>query len=73
MEVRGRDMKLQGRPIRVVAIMDISERKRLEADLRRAAQEWRESFDALAEGILVVDGRDRIVRCNQAALLHSGR
>jgi signal transduction histidine kinase/ActR/RegA family two-component response regulator len=49
------------------------EMRRLEADLRRAAFEWRETFDGLSLGVVVVDGEGRIVRGNRAAVEHSGR
>jgi PAS domain S-box-containing protein len=56
-----------------VSIIDIRERKRLEADLRRAAVEWRQTFDGLPLGVLVVDGEGRVVRANRTAVEHSGR
>ena len=49
------------------------ERRRLEADLRRAAFEWRETFDGLPLGVAVVDAGGRIVRANRTAVEHSGR
>jgi len=49
------------------------ERRRLEADLRRAAFEWREAFDGLPEGVVVVDARGRIQRVNRTAVDYSGR
>ncbi|HSD30122.1 MAG TPA: PAS domain S-box protein, partial [Vicinamibacteria bacterium] len=52
---------------------DVSERRRLEADLRRAALEWRETFDGLPLGVVVVDGEGRILRGNRAAVERSGR
>jgi len=52
---------------------DVTERRRLEADLRRAAYEWRETFDGLPLGVLVVDGSGRTVRANRTAVQHSGR
>jgi PAS domain S-box-containing protein len=52
---------------------DVTERRGLEADLRRAAFEWREAFDGLPEGVVVVDGRGQIQRVNRAAVEHSGR
>jgi len=52
---------------------DITERRRLEADLRRAALEWRATFDGLPLGVVVVDAEDRIVRGNRAAVQQSGR
>ena len=56
-----------------LGIIDIGERKRLEADLRRAALEWRQTFDGLPLGVLVVDGDGRVVRANRTAVEHSGR
>jgi PAS domain S-box-containing protein len=52
---------------------DVTERRRLEADLRRAAFEWRETFDGLSLGVVVVDGEGRVVRGNRAAVDESGR
>ncbi|HEX9186674.1 MAG TPA: ATP-binding protein [Vicinamibacteria bacterium] len=52
---------------------DVTERRRLEADLRRAAFEWRETFDGLPLGVAVVDAAGRIVRANRTAVEHSGR
>ena len=52
---------------------DVTERRRLEADLRRAAIEWREAFDGLPLGVLVVDGEGRVVRANRTAVELSGR
>ena len=51
---------------------DVTERRRLEADLRRAAVEWRETFDGLPIGVVVVDGAARVVRANRAAVEYSG-
>ena len=44
-----------------MSIIDIGERKGLEADLRRAALEWRQTFDGLPLGVLVVDGDGMVV------------
>jgi PAS domain S-box-containing protein len=52
---------------------DVTERRRLEAGLRRAAFEWREAFDGLPLGVVVVDAEGRIVRANRAAVELSGR
>ncbi len=52
---------------------DVTERRRLEEDLRRAAVEWREAFDGLPLGVVVVDKEGRIVRANRAAVEQSGR
>ncbi len=74
-EVRARSLPLRGRTIRVSALRDVSARveaeerqRHLEAELRRAAEEWRRTFDALDLGILLVDAGGRIVRLNRGAL-----
>ncbi len=52
---------------------DVTERRRLEADVGRAAHEWREAFDGLPLGVVVVDAEGRIVRANRTAVDLSGR
>ncbi len=47
-------------------ILDISERKRAEEDLRRAKREWERTFDSVPDLIAVLDNQHRIVRVNQA-------
>ena len=49
------------------------ERRRLEADLRRAAVEWRDAFDGLPIGVLVVDAEGHVVRANRTAVEHAGK
>jgi len=71
-EVRVVRLPGSGRLLRL-SIIDISERKRLEADLRRAAVEWRQTFDGLPLGVVVVDGGGRVVRANRTAVACSGR
>ena len=39
----------------------------LEETLRTAAQEWRITFDAIQEGIFLLDAEGRVLRCNRAA------
>ncbi len=52
---------------------DVTDRRRLEADLRRAAIEWRETFDGLPLGVLVVDAEGRVIRANRTVVEHSGK
>jgi PAS domain S-box-containing protein len=74
-EVRARSLPYGDRTLRISAIRDISERaeaeerqRRLEAELRQAAHEWRQTFDALDLGIVLADAEGRIVRLNRGAL-----
>ncbi|MFI5007285.1 MAG: PAS domain S-box protein [Solirubrobacterales bacterium] len=74
-EIRARSLPRGDRTVRVSAVRDVSARvqaeerqSRLEADLRQAADEWRQTFDALDLGILLADAEGRIVRLNRGAL-----
>ena len=74
-EVRARSVPYQGRSVRLSAVRDISERalaearqRQLEADLRAAAEEWRQTFDALEIGLVLADPEGRLVRLNRKAL-----
>jgi PAS domain S-box-containing protein len=56
-----------GRIVGVVAVIrDITERKRVEEELRRATEEWEQTFDAVPDAVAILDAEHRIVRVNQA-------
>ncbi|MFQ6094259.1 MAG: PAS domain S-box protein, partial [bacterium] len=46
--------------------IDITEQKRSEEVLRLAAQQWRETFDAMADSVSIIDTKGRIQRTNRA-------
>jgi PAS domain S-box-containing protein len=52
---------------------ELAERGRAEAALERSAQDWSATFDALREGVLVLDRSGAIRRCNRAILALVGR
>jgi PAS domain S-box-containing protein len=84
-ETRGGDRRLiswinrtvddrAGEPMYVLGTgTDVTGRRQLEAALRRAAVEWRDTFDGLPIGVVVVDAAGRVVRANRAAIEHSDR
>ena len=45
---------------------EISERKKGEAELRRAKEEWERTFDAVPDLISIIDDQHQIVRANRA-------
>lgn len=45
---------------------EILERRRGEEELRTAAHKWRTTFDAMRDGILLLDPNNQILQCNQA-------
>jgi GAF domain-containing protein len=60
------------------ALRDVSARvraeerqQRLEEDLRQAAEEWRQTFDALDLGIVLADAEARVIRMNRGALVEA--
>ena len=52
---------------------DVTERRGLEADLRRAAFEWREAFDGLPRVSWWSTRKARVQRVNRTAVEYSGR
>lgn len=57
-----------GRDHFVVAILrDISERKLMEEEIKRARDDWEEVFSSIRDAVLLVDGSHKVVRTNQAA------
>src|SRR5205085_1206847 len=51
---------------------EITEQKRLQRELERAADDWKQTFDAVHTPILVTERSGAIVRVNDAALALSG-
>ncbi|MFO7773563.1 MAG: PAS domain S-box protein [Dehalococcoidia bacterium] len=49
-----------------VFVRDITERKQAEEAVRRAAQEWRETFDSISDAISIHDKDYKIQRANRA-------
>jgi PAS domain S-box-containing protein/putative nucleotidyltransferase with HDIG domain len=47
-------------------ITDITVQKQMEEHLRAASQEWRTTFDAIGDGVCLLDGANQILKCNQA-------
>jgi len=45
---------------------DRAERKRMEKLLTAAAQQWRDTFDAISDGVLLLDSDYTVLRCNKA-------
>ena len=68
--VRDNDGKIIGS---VSVVRDITGRKRAEAALREAAQQWQATFDGVTDAIFLLDGEQHIMRCNQAAARLLGR
>ena len=55
-----------GREFIVGIIRDVSEHKRLEQNLLKAAFEWRRTFDSITDFVSLLDRESRILRVNRA-------
>jgi PAS domain S-box-containing protein len=50
----------------VIAIRDITERKRMEDELRNAKEEWEKTFNAVPDLIIILSNDHKIIRVNRA-------
>ncbi|GAF88335.1 unnamed protein product [marine sediment metagenome] len=48
------------------AVMEITERKSAEEKIRRAAEEWKKTFDSISDFIFILDPDFNIVKANKA-------
>ncbi|MEA1968909.1 MAG: PAS domain-containing protein [Thermodesulfobacteriota bacterium] len=51
---------------------DITDRKKIEAELKQAKEEWEQTFDAVPDLIMIIDNNHRIVRANKAMADRAG-
>ncbi len=65
-ECQARSIVWKGRPARVVAIRDVTERRRAEQALRDSEAQWERTFDAVSELVCMLDANHRIMRVNRA-------
>jgi PAS domain S-box-containing protein len=49
----------------LIAAIDITERKRAQAELIISSAQWKTTFDAVNDGICLLDNDHRILRCNK--------
>jgi len=47
---------------------DITERKRAEAKIRKAAEEWQTTFDSISDMVMLLDREYKIVQINEASI-----
>ncbi|PKN40072.1 MAG: hypothetical protein CVU60_17565 [Deltaproteobacteria bacterium HGW-Deltaproteobacteria-18] len=74
-----RDVEVYSGPVRhknkdilFSIVFDISERKRAEADLIQARQDWEDIFQAIGHSTLILDSNFRIVEANRATIELTG-
>jgi PAS domain S-box-containing protein len=57
----------------VASVKALLRMRRAEEFARKAAADWRSTFDAIQDGVLVVDAHGKITRCNRAFAALSGK
>ena len=73
MECQARGIVWNGRPARVVAVRDLTDRKRAEAELRESHDLARALLNAPSELACLFDDRGRILAANDTAAVRMGR
>ena len=72
--VRGEMILYQGKPANEVIFIDISERKKMEEELKESEEKYRELFEEAIDAIFVADAETGIlIDCNRVALELVGR
>ncbi|MGA3116470.1 MAG: PAS domain S-box protein [Syntrophobacteraceae bacterium] len=56
----------QGRDLLLVCARNISKLRKAEEDLRAELKMWHTTFEAIDDGIFILDGEHRVLRCNEA-------
>lgn len=57
----------------VATVRALLRTQQAERDLAVASEEWRRTFDAISDGVAIVDREQRVVHCNRAMLQIAGR
>lgn len=64
-EVTAVPIMYEGRPAMQVVFRDISERKRMEEELKASEERYRDLFENASDGIYILDRTGRILSCNR--------
>ena len=59
-----RVVRFHGKDVSVTAVVDLTETKAREAELRQARETLEDAIEALSEGLVLYDADDRLVLCN---------
>jgi PAS domain S-box-containing protein len=60
-------------PELVATVRSLLRTQRAEQELQEAGEEWRRTFDAIADGVAILDRAGRVMRCNRAMVELSGQ
>lgn len=66
LELRVQDRTAELQDTNTKLMQEVIERKRVEEAFRKAAEEWRATFDSMNETIILIDNQDTVVKVNKA-------
>lgn len=66
-EISASIFKMEGKPVMLTLIQDITERKKAETKLKESEQKYRGLFESTTDGIVVLDARGDIIDVNTRA------
>ena len=66
-EVSTELIQYDGRPAELATVRDITERKQMEEALRESEERFQTLFDAMSEGVILMDATGRVLQANPAA------
>ena len=65
-EITSHTLTFAGKKATLVMAIDVTEQRRLDLLIKNAANEWRDTFDAINEPIALLDNSGTLLRCNKA-------
>jgi diguanylate cyclase (GGDEF)-like protein/PAS domain S-box-containing protein len=65
-EISASKVTYQGEPVSLVFMRDVTQRKQIEGRLKKAGEEWQQTFDSMSDGVSLHDTDGTVVRANRA-------
>ena len=65
-DVNSKTVRISGKNYLVGFFRDMTERRKTEEQIRRAAEEWKKTFDAISDSVFVLDKENRFTAANKA-------
>ena len=72
-EIRVTQTEWLQQKMNLFVLHDITEQEESKSMLLRAAEEWRSTFDAIGDGVSLLNNAGRVIRCNSAATMIFGK
>ncbi len=66
-ELRTVNIEWAQKDAHLILFHDITERIEFEKNLKQAAEQWRSTFDAILDAVILLDKEGKVLRCNEVA------